>query len=129
MDKQPVLIVEDEALLQGLLQLELEDAGFAVVVSGSGEDAVERLQRQDPDYVALITDIHLFPSGLTGWDVARVARELDGAFPVIYTTGTGATDWPSQGVPNSVLITKPFAPAQIVTALSQLLNTGGPAGA
>jgi hypothetical protein len=27
---------------------------------------------------------------------------------------------------NSILLTKPFAPAQLVTAVSQLLNTGSP---
>jgi hypothetical protein len=27
-------------------------------------------------------------------------------------------------VPNSILIEKPFAPAQLVTAVSNLLNTG-----
>jgi hypothetical protein len=31
-----------------------------------------------------------------------------------------------QGVPNSVLLTKPFVPPQLVTAVSQLLTTGLP---
>jgi hypothetical protein len=31
-----------------------------------------------------------------------------------------------QGVPNSLLLAKPFAPAQLVTAISQLLNAGAP---
>jgi hypothetical protein len=30
----------------------------------------------------------------------------------------------SKGVPNSILLKKPFAPAQLVTAVSQLLNAG-----
>jgi hypothetical protein len=41
-------------------------------------------------------------------------------------TGAAAEQWASHGVPNSILLTKPFAPAQLVTALSQLLNTGTP---
>jgi len=41
-------------------------------------------------------------------------------------TGAAADQWASHGVPNSILLTKPFAPAQLVTALSQLLNTGTP---
>jgi hypothetical protein len=41
-------------------------------------------------------------------------------------TGAAADDWPSKGVPNSILLTKPFAPAQLLTALSQLLNAGSP---
>jgi two-component system, cell cycle response regulator CpdR len=42
---------------------------------------------------------------------------------------TGAADdaWTSQGVPNSILLQKPFAPAQLVTAVPQLLNAMPPA--
>jgi hypothetical protein len=41
-------------------------------------------------------------------------------------SGAAADEWPSRGVPNSFLLTKPFAPAQLVTAISNLLNAGGP---
>ena len=40
-------------------------------------------------------------------------------------TGAAADEWASKGVPNSILLQKPFAPAQLVTAVSNLLNTGG----
>jgi hypothetical protein len=43
-------------------------------------------------------------------------------------TGASAHDWGSKGVPNSVLLTKPFANAQVVTAVSQLLNLGNTPG-
>ena len=46
-------------------------------------------------------------------------------FPIVYMTGAAAEQWPSHGVPNSILLGKPFAPAQLVTAISQLLNAGG----
>jgi DNA-binding response OmpR family regulator len=42
--------------------------------------------------------------------------------PVIYITGGSADDWSVHGVPSSVVLTKPFAPAQLLAALSQLLN-------
>jgi CheY-like chemotaxis protein len=129
MDKQHVLVVEDEALLQHVLQDVLEEAGFAVTVSASGEAAIELLQREERTYVALVTDIHLSRSGSTGWDVARKGRELNAALPVVYITGAAADDWPSNGVPNSILVAKPFVPAQIITAVSQLLNAGSAPGA
>ena len=44
-------------------------------------------------------------------------------------TGSEAQEWASKGVPNSILVTKPFAPAQIVTAVAQLLNLGNTPGA
>jgi hypothetical protein len=33
--------------------------------------------------------------------------------------------WSSHGVPDSILVEKPFAPIQIVTAVSMLLNKVG----
>jgi DNA-binding response OmpR family regulator len=56
--------------------------------------------------------------------IARRARPIEPGFPVIYITAAHANEWHSQGVPNSVLLTKPFAPAQLVNAVSQLLNEG-----
>jgi CheY-like chemotaxis protein len=66
---------------------------------------------------------------MNGWEVARQAREIDPSFPVVYMTGAAADEWASHGVPNSILLTKPFAPAQLVTAISQLLNALGPSPA
>jgi len=68
-----------------------------------------------------VTDVNLL-GRIDGWEVARAARKADPSFPVVYMTGIGADQWAVNGVPNSILLTKPFAPAQLVTALSQLLN-------
>jgi hypothetical protein len=38
-------------------------------------------------------------------------------------TGASADQWAANGVPNSILLEKPFAPAQLVTAVSQLTGT------
>ena len=80
------------------------------------------LEAKDRDYHALITDVNLGRGKLTGWEVAKRARELSPSMPVVYMTGDGGSDWAANGVPNSVLLLKPFAPAQAVTAVSQLLN-------
>ena len=74
--------------------------------------------------MALVTDVNL-PGDLNGWEVARRIRKKEPSFPVIYMT-TFTEDWASQGVPNSVLIPKPYAPVQLVTAVSNLLNIGTP---
>jgi hypothetical protein len=47
------------------------------------------------------------------------ARQSDQpGLPVVYITGAAAENWAVQGVPNSILLAKPFAPAQLVTAVS-----------
>jgi CheY-like chemotaxis protein len=66
---------------------------------------------------------------MTGWDVARHGRETNPDLPVVYVTASERHDWASRGVPNSVLIAKPFAPAQVLIAVSQLLNVGNTPGA
>jgi CheY-like chemotaxis protein len=116
-----ILVVEDETLIQDLVHEALAEGGFETESATSGEEAIALLQQGSTKYRALVTDVHL-KGALTGWDVAKRARELNPEIPVIYMTGAAADQWPSNGVPKSVLLNKPFAPAQIVTAVSQLLN-------
>jgi len=121
-----VLVVEDDPLIQSFAEETLTDGGFEIVIASSGEDAIDLLDAGKAKYRAMVTDINLGSDKLTGWDVARRAREIDAEFPVIYMTGDGADDWASKGVPNSILLTKPFAQAQLLTAVSQLLNAQSP---
>ena len=125
-DSVLVLIVDDEALIHLALQDALEAGGFAVAAASRAEEAIAMLEAKGAAYNALVTDVNL-GGKLTGWDVAKRARELTPDMPVIYMTGAAANEWASNGVPNSILLSKPFAPAQLLTAVSNLLNTGTPA--
>jgi CheY-like chemotaxis protein len=122
-----ILVVEDDQLIQSVVEDTLGDGGFEIVIAASGENAVELLDAARGRYRALVTDINLRREGIDGWHVARHAREIDPEFPVVYMSGDSAADWASKGVPNSILLPKPFAPAQLLTAVSQLLNIGKPA--
>jgi CheY-like chemotaxis protein len=125
-DSVVILVVEDEKAIQETLEDALSHAGFETSFTVSGEDAVALLQGDNSKYRALITDINLLGE-MDGWQVAHRARELNPDIPVIYMTGAAAADWSANGVPKSILLNKPFAPAQIVTAVSQLLNASPPA--
>ena len=120
-----VMIVENDLAIQALVDEALIEAGFETAIAASAEEAVTLLKGKVANYKALVTDINL--KGLmNGWEVAKAARVIDPAFPIVYMTGAAAGDWASHGVPNSILLEKPFAPAQLVTAVSQLLNMGSP---
>ncbi len=69
-----------------------------------------------------ITNIR-FGEHPSGWDVARLAREIDPEMPILYISGDGAPDWPSRGVPNSIMLEKPFVVAQLVLAIHNYLMT------
>ena len=120
-----VLIVEDDEAIQSFVEDALKEGGFETAIAPSAEEAVTLLKGKVANYRALVTDINL-KGRMNGWEVAKRAREIDPTFPIIYMTGAAANDWPSHGVPNSVLLEKPFAPAQLVTAVSQLLNAAPP---
>jgi DNA-binding response OmpR family regulator len=120
-----IMVVEDDELIQNLVEEALSDGGFEPSIAASGEEAVTLLRGNRNHYRALVTDINLRGS-MDGWEVAKQAREIDPSLPIVYMIGAAADQWASHGVPNSILLTKPFAPAQLVTAVSQLLNTGTP---
>jgi DNA-binding response OmpR family regulator len=127
MENLPViLVVEDDHLVQSVVEDSLSEGGFEIALASSGENAVELLNASDGKYRALVTDINLGRGGIDGWDVARHAREIDPNFPIVYMSGKDTEDWASKGVPNSIMLAKPFAPAQLVTAVSQLLNASPP---
>ena len=119
-----VLVVEDDQIIQAMVEEALADGGFQATITSSAEQAITLLQDDNSQFRAVVTDIKL-----AGKDVARAARETDPAMPVIYITSSDGADWASKGVPNSVLLAKPFALAQLVTAISQLLNANPPAAA
>jgi DNA-binding response OmpR family regulator len=121
-----ILVVEDDEPVQSLVEEALREGGFDPAIAPSGEEAVTLLQGVRSEYRALVTDIVL-RGRIDGWEVAKRARQIDPEFPVIYMSGAAAAEWPFKGVPNSIMLSKPFAPAQLVTAASRLLNGSGPA--
>jgi CheY-like chemotaxis protein len=120
-----ILVAEDDHLLRTLVEESLIDAGFSADLVASGEEALALLTGHSGKYRALVTDINL-TGKIDGWEVAHRAREINPAFPIVYMSGAQADEWASKGVPNSIILAKPFAPAQLVTALAQLLNAAPP---
>ena len=114
-----ILVVEDEYLLQTDVLHALGKAGFEAHGVFSGEEALEAFANLP--YEALITDARL-GDGLSGWEVARRIREKDRTFPVIYLTASAVAEWASEGVPDSILIPKPYVTAPLMAALSRLLT-------
>jgi len=124
-DQLVILVIEDDQAIQTIVDEALTEGGFEPAIAASGEEAVTLLKGGLIKYRALVTDIGL-RGQIDGWEVAQQAREIDPAFPIVYMSGAHAEDWASKGVPNSIMLAKPFAPAQLVTAVSQLLNSGTP---
>jgi DNA-binding NtrC family response regulator len=123
-----ILVVDDDPLIHDMIGEALIDGGFTVARASTPEGAREMIDAPDASYRALVTDINLAPGRPTGWDLAKRAREINSELPVVYMTGDSGDHWASCGVPNSVLLSKPFAPSQVTTAVAQLLNAATTVG-
>ena len=116
-----VLLVDDDPLVHEVIRLALEDGGIEVLSAATGSEAIELLDARHVSIHALVTDINL-GKDVDGWAVAKHARELEARLPVVYITGDSGYEWRSQGVPESIVIEKPFVAAQIVTAVAAARN-------
>lgn len=87
-----LLVVEDEEALLSTLREELEDAGFAVDVAVTGDEALRKIQEQPPDGVLL--DL-LFTQGPDGMAVlSRLKQdERTRALPVIILSNVGDDEY------------------------------------
>jgi K+-sensing histidine kinase KdpD/CheY-like chemotaxis protein len=65
-----ILVVDDEAHIRELLNQELGEAGYKVLVAKNGRDAIEKIRKQRPDLVIL--DV-MMPE-MNGFDVAAVLK-------------------------------------------------------
>ena len=77
-----VLLVEDEPQVAALACDALTDAGFSVTVAHDDAAACRTLAREARSFAAVVTDINL-GAGVTGFDIARLARQLNGAIQAL----------------------------------------------
>jgi DNA-binding response OmpR family regulator len=77
-----VMVVDDDAHILRLYKEELEEEGYDVVVAGTGQEAMELFEKEDPDLVTL--DI-LMPD-IDGISLLRRMKELRPRLPIIMST-------------------------------------------
>jgi len=77
-----ILLVDDEESIHLLYREELEELGFEVHSTMSGEEALNILPTLRPNLVIL--DINM--PGMNGIDVLRKIKEMDAGMPVILSS-------------------------------------------
>ena len=116
-----VLLVQDERKLRELIRSCLERAGFTVLSTGSGAEAITLTTSAAPDLVILDLGLPDVPS-------ETVAREMrvTGPVPVLMLTARAAADRIAGlelGVDDFVI--KPFSPRELVRRVQAILRRGG----
>lgn len=109
-----VLLVDDDELVRATTASMLQDLGFEVTESPSGEDALVRLRAADP-FTLLITD-YMMP-GISGTDLAELAARERPGMPVLMITGYADVDvLPS----HLACLAKPFRTGELAARIAEL---------
>ncbi len=116
-----VLIVEDEEMVREVAAAEFADAGFTVIEAGTGAVALALLEG-GAAVDLLFTDVRL-PGDMDGWAVARQARALHPALPVMYATGFPGDRLAM--VEGGQLVGKPYRLPVIVAQARRLIDGRG----
>ncbi|MCH9687456.1 MAG: response regulator [Deltaproteobacteria bacterium] len=120
-----VLVVEDEASIRRLVVRILGRQGYEVLAASDGEAGLRRFdERGGVDLV--LTDVVM--PGLDGVGMVRQLRQRRPDLPVLFMSGYSGDHRPSiEGTDQSMLLDKPFTPAQLVERVEQVLAVGGAA--
>jgi CheY-like chemotaxis protein len=114
-----VLIVEDEFLVRLSAVEIVQDAGFEAICAADADEAIRILESRN-DIRAVFTDVQM-PGSMDGLRLARVVRDRWPPVELIVTSGRAnimESDLPAGGR----FFRKPYDPAQIETALRQLIS-------
>jgi CheY-like chemotaxis protein len=110
-----VLLVEDDFIVRCGVADELREAGYTVVETPSGEEAIA-LCKSDLAIDMVFTDINLIGAA-SGWEVGECFLAQRPDVPVLYTSGQAIDA--ERRVP---VIAKPYRHSDILNACQQLLR-------
>lgn len=115
-----LLVVEDDFLVRLTLVDALHDGGFAVLEANDAEEALA-LVCDHAEIAAMLTDINL-PGGSDGFALARAARVIRPALPVVYASGRYGAPESGKSVEGSRFLAKPFTPALACATIQEMLE-------
>lgn len=115
-----ILVADDDPYIQEVLGDRLESLGYRVLRVGDGREALEMIERQDPQLVFL--DIEM--PGMKGLDVLRELRKRDKDFPIVMITAYGSIDLAVEAMKEGAydFIPKPFKATHIAHVVEKAME-------
>src|SRR5574341_2696928 len=118
-----ILVIDDDPSLRRVLEYNLDEEGYDVYTSGSGEEGLRVAKEQKPDVV--ITDMKM--PGIDGLEVLKTVKENAPDTLVIIITAFGEIDAAVQAMKLGAYdyITKPFNRDDLKLTVKKALHVSG----
>lgn len=118
-----VLVIDDEAVVRGLMSEILREAGYSVQTAATAEEAAEHLANDEIDLV--VSDI-VMPD-LSGFELLETVRVQRPSLPVVLVTGADSYEHLSAALTRGAdgLVSKPFTHAALRDAVATALERAG----
>ncbi len=117
-----ILIVEDVALIRGIVATMLKSLGYGVLQAEDGVQALELFDQHQKDIVCVICDI-VMPR-MNGWQTLNALRRRSPGIPVIFASGFSEAqilEEDHEEVPD-IYLEKPFQFAKLREALANIFS-------
>ena len=112
-----IIIVDDVPQVGEMLSAMLEELGYRADVFDNAKSALQAMENHG--YRMLITDLGM--PDMTGWDVAKVARQSNPAMHIGMMTGWDVTETEARTKGVDFVVRKPFRLDQIKTAIAEIV--------
>lgn len=122
MKRRRILIAEDERDMRELIGFTMRFAGFDVILTCDGTEALEKAPWEQPDLILL--DVRM--PKITGYEVCRKLKKNPDtiAIPVVFLSAKGQEGEIRQGMESGAVeyIVKPFAPDELTNQVRDVLR-------
>ena len=124
MDKNTILVIDDDRNILAIIEMYLKKEGYDVVTCERGDTAIEAFRKAAPSLVVL--DVML--PGMDGWEVLAKLRE-ESSVPVIMLTAKGDTTDRIQGLDLGAddYMAKPFEAKELIARIKAVMRRSGSA--
>lgn len=123
-----LLLADDSVTIQRVIELTFADEDVQVVAVGNGQDAIDRVQRDQPDIV--LADVGM--PERNGYEVAAFIKNNPAYAHIPVVLLTGAFEPIDEGRARSVgcdgVLVKPFEPQLVINRVKDLLAGRQPSG-
>jgi len=120
--RRAILLVDDEALVVNVGKYILEDAGYRVIVAGSGEEALDIYTRQGHEIDLVILD-YVMP-GINGFQTWQKLAEMKPDIRVLFWSGYLADTEVSRLIADKScdFIAKPYQIPDLLAKIGRMLG-------